>query len=173
MCVDIRPGYTSLYDGAGKNFRGKDLGKTATVIGVSRIDHEIVSKIQLAPMLLVSTGQIVRTAPVSLGWHILDGLSIRLLSAAGLVPHYNMDEFVEECFRIGYTKVEIGHRYYASGSFGVTCSYAGSAPRIRDWPAIWGLVDRYGLRYGCGGNHSAQLCEFVPTGKYKFGELTP
>jgi hypothetical protein len=125
-------------------------------------DHGIVIEFfahddEISAFIMIPNGRIVRTS-TKRGWHTPNYLCVRSLTALGLTPHYDMDEFVEACFRAGYTKVHIGDRGYSSSSFGATCTYdEGKEPLVSSWPAIWKLADKFGLYAGCGGHHTAQL----------------
>lgn len=160
-----------LYDEDGRTFRVEEPATPIVLVGFHRKNSKKREDIEYSGILMFSSGKLLRTHPIRLGWHTHDEPTIRLVSSLGLVPHVDMDSFVKNVFSVGYTSMSIGPTGYA-GSFGISCKFPnGQEPRTNGSPSVWKIVEEFGAYAGCGGYHSAQMCNFFPTGKYKFGNI--
>ena len=66
------------------------------------------------------------------------------------------EKLLTRCKEAGYTTVTIGKEEYVCHP-GISCSPETTEQRIDGFPAIWDILDKLSLRYGCGAGHSHQI----------------
>jgi hypothetical protein len=148
--------------------RKKERCDKAVLLGT--VESTVNNEVRCSPVVLLPDGQVGRTY----GYSRASKPLVKVLGDSGLRPHLNMDPFMERCFEVGYSEVDIGPSSY-NGCFGVKCSYEKEKePRDSSGrPAVWRIAAEFGLSNGCGGHHSFQLLHFTPTGRYGFGRWKP
>ncbi len=171
MFVDVRSA-NSVFDFEGNRIELDPFYRThayvADIISVKTYGRHYKSQFEWHPILILSSGKVVRSRPYFSDLEeVVNHASV--LDFVGLTPYIDMDPFMEECFEVGYTSIDVGPRSYG-GCFGATGTYEkGREPRVDGWPAIWRIAEKYDISWGCGGHHTRQLINFKPTGKYEFG----